>query len=62
MLVFLSQSLFKTSKTKIILKYTIMRKSTGRAKPVTPKAGVIKPQEDMLVVVNLNSKSLTLEI
>lgn len=45
MLVFLSQSLFKTSKTKIILKilkYTIMRKSTGRAKPVTPKAGVTK--------------------
>lgn len=39
-----------------------MRKSTGRAKPVTPKAGVTKPQEDMLVVVNLNSKSLTLEI
>lgn len=38
----LLQSLFKTSKTKIILKYTIMRKSTGRAKPVTPKAGVTK--------------------
>lgn len=39
-----------------------MRNKTGRAKPVTPKAGVTKPQEDMLVVVNLNSKSLTLEI
>lgn len=38
----LLQSLFKTSKTKIILKYTIMRKSIGRAKPVTPKAGVTK--------------------
>lgn len=31
-----------------------MRKSTGRAK--------LKPQEDMLVVVNLNSKSLTFKI
>lgn len=39
----LLQSLFKTSKNNFkILKYTIMRKSTGRAKPVTPKAGVTK--------------------
>ena len=37
----LLQSLFETIKTKIILKCT-MRKSTGRAKPVTPKAGVTK--------------------
>lgn len=39
-----------------------MRNKTGRAKPVTPKQELLKPQEDMLVVVNLNSKSLTLEI
>lgn len=39
-----------------------MRNKTGRAKPVTPKAGVTKTQEDILMVINLNSKSLTLEI
>lgn len=38
-----------------------MRKSTGRAKPVTPKAGVTKTSRRYAWVVNLNSKSLTLE-
>lgn len=33
-----------------------MRNKTGRAKPVTPKAGVTKTQENMLVVVNSNYK------
>lgn len=39
-----------------------MRNKTGRAKPVTPKVGVTKPQENILMAINLNSKSLTLEI